>query len=530
MKQRYKDFLKLNFYQIYPKSFMDSNNDGFGDFKGIQSKVKYLNELGINAVWLSPFFKSPGIDSGYDISDYLDVGQEFGTLQDFKDMLDEFHKYNIKVIIDLVVNHTSTEHKRFKEARKSKDNPYRDFYYWFDEIPNDWNSCFGGSAYQFDETTKQYYLHSFAIEQADLNWENPKVREEVKRIIDFRVDLGVDGFRCDVLDMISKDFQTGKNGNGPRLHEFINEIFGREKTKHLYTVGECWGTSLEERKRLTGEDRGELVTAFIGGDITHEHARFDLPEKINYDLIHTHIAQSQKTYNENNLIFAPFFENHDLTRCISKFANDEDLRYESATFFATILYTLKGTPFILQGQEFGTPDSWYDSITDFDDVETINFYKANMNKLDYDKLLYLINHDTRDNGRHPIAWDNSINAGFNNGFKPRLPINSRATEINLENDLKSTKSVFKYFKRMISLRKSSDVLIYGDFIDLTKDRKDCFIYERVLGDEHILIVANYDKPSTILFNRKVTKLISNYDTENNGIFRPFEVAVYKIEK
>lgn len=528
MNEKYKQFLHLNFYQIYPKSFMDSNNDGIGDFKGITQKIPYLVELGINAVWLSPCFKSPNVDSGYDICDYTDVGEEFGTLDDFKEMLNCFHSYGIKVIIDLVVNHCSTEHTWFKEAKKSRDNPYHDYFYWYDEKPNDWDACFGGSAWQWEESVKQYYLHSFAVEQADLNWENPKVREEVKNIIDFWVDLGVDGFRCDVLDMISKDIAAGVNSCGPRLHEFINEIFGREKTKHLYTIGECWNVNEEKIKDLTAAERGELTTSFISGNIADSNRRFYLPEEWDYDIIHRHLSKYQVMYEKNDLIFAPYFENHDQCRCVSKFADDRKLRFESATFFATILYTLKGTPFILQGQEFGTTDAYYDSIDYFDDAHTIGFYNSVKDKMSEEELIQLINKDSRDNGRHPMTWNSDINGGFNSGAKPWLPIHSRVDEINLECDRNSNKSIFEYFKKLIALRKSSDTLIYGDFEDMTGERKDCFIYTRTYGDEKIAVICNYNKASVIDVPENYEKITGNYDGENNGVFRPFEAVIYKV--
>lgn len=529
MTEKYKNFLKLNFYQIYPKSFMDADNNGVGDFEGITQKIPYLADLGINGVWISPCFKSPGVDSGYDISDYLDVGEEFGTLSDFKEMLDCFHSYGIKVLIDLVVNHCSTEHKWFTEAKKSRDNPYHDYFYWFDEKPNDWQACFGGSAWQWEESVKQYYLHSFAVEQADLNWENPKVREEVKNIIDFWTDLGVDGFRCDVLDMISKDFAAGRNGNGARLHEYIREIFGREKTKRLYTVGECWGAEDQGIIDLTAAEREELTTCFVFRNITSIYRRFYMPEKPDYDVMHRFFADNQKLCEKNDLIFAPFFENHDTSRCISKFANDKELRFESATFFATMLYTLKGTPYILQGQEFGTPNARYDSIDCFDDVETVNFYNATKGKMSDAELTDRINCDSRDNGRRPMLWNGGVNGGFNAGAKPWLAIHSRKDEVNAEKDMRSERSIYKYFKKLISIRKNSDTLIYGGFEDLTGERKDCFIYARTSEREKIVVVCNYDKPSKISLPDSYEKIACNYEGDNGGIFRPFEAVIYRVK-
>lgn len=537
MTEKYKKFLGLNFYQIYPKSFYDGNNDGVGDFNGITSKVPYLKELGINAVWLSPFFVSPEDDSGYDISDYYDVSPKYGTLEDFKRMLKTFHEHGIKVIIDLVVNHTSTEHRWFKEAVKSKDNPYRDFYYWADTPLNDWKACFGGSAWEYNKEAGQYYLHSFAISQADLNWENPKVIEEVKKIIDFWVDLGVDGFRCDVLDMISKDFKENKNGNGPRLHEFIHAVFGREKTKNLYTVGECWGVTEESLCDLTKEERGELTTSFLDGNITNNNGRFN-PILPKYSRIREYFDKYETLTQENDLIFAPFFENHDKCRSVTCFCKDNELRKEAATFFATLLYTLRGTPFILQGEEIGTPDARYDSISYFDDIETLNYYNANKGVLPEDKLIELINFGSRDNGRRPMAWNGSVNGGFNNGAKPWLPVHSDYKNVNLEADLNSEKSVFKFYRGMIKLRNETPALRYGIYRDETEAeaREKYFKYSRTYENEKYLVVANYDKVSVVPVPENAKLVFGNYDFFNEAeasvkgkkTFKPFETAIYKL--
>lgn len=526
MTQKYKDFLKLNFYQIYPRSFRDANNDGHGDFLGIIEKIPYLADLGINAVWLSPFFKSPNDDSGYDISDYCEIQDEFGTMADFKEMLATFHMYGIKVIIDLVVNHTSTRHKWFQEAVKDRNNPYHDYYIWAETPLTNWTACFGGSAWEYCESVKQYYLHSFATTQADLNWENPKVREEVKNIIDFWVDLGVDGFRCDVLDHISKDFENDKMSNGPHLHEYIHEIFGREKTCHLYIVGECWGVNEKSLKDLTAETRGELTTSFLSGNITNCDGRFN-PQPIQYSAIHDYFTKYQVLTQENDLIFAPFFENHDKGRCVSRFVEGNTLRYEAATFFATILYTMRGTPFILQGQEFGTSNAYYDSIENFDDIETVNFYNDNIKKVSSKDLIDLINFGSRDNGRRPIAWNSEINGGFNSGAKPWLPIHSDYKEINLQKDLECPKSIYQYYKKIIDYRKHSDALLYGYFQDLTENRTDCFIFSREYEGKKLVIVCNYDKESIIELPPNLVRTISNYSEYDDKNFKPFEVAIFE---
>lgn len=515
MTKNYEDFLKWNFYQIYPRSFKDANNDGIGDFQGIIQKIPHLAELGINAVWISPFFKSPNDDGGYDISDYYAVQDQFGTLADFKEMLDRLHENGIKLIVDLVVNHTSTAHKWFQEAKKSKNNAYRDYYYWADRPPTSWQSCFGGSAWQFDETTRQYYLHSFAVTQADLNWENPKVREEVEKIVDFWVDLGVDGFRCDVLDMISKDFEKGLNGNGPRLDEFIREIFGRETTSRLYTIGECWGVDEKRLYQLTAAERGELTASFLAGNITNCRGRFQ-PISPDFDAIHRYFTKYQLFTQQHGLIFAPFFENHDQGRCVSRFADDKKYRYESATFFATLLYTSRGTPFILQGQEFGTPNATYPTIKSFNDVETLNFYYSEKPLKDQAAVMRLVNFGTRDNGRRPMAWHGGTNGGFNDGATPWLPLHSDYKRINLEEDKKQEKSIFAYYKRLISLRSSTNALIYGEFHDLTSEARNYFAYSRTYGNETYVIVCNYAHPSKIALPKNLVKITSNYTDEQIG--------------
>ena len=526
MTEKYKDFLSWNFYQIYPRSFRDANNDGHGDFKGITEKIPYLADLGINAVWLSPFFESPNDDSGYDISDYYSIQKEFGNFDDFKEMLDKFHSYGIKVIIDFVANHTSTSHKWFKEALKGENNPYHDYYIWADRPLTDWQASFGGSTWEYVDALGKYYFHSFAVTQADLNWENPKVRREIKKITDFWIDLGVDGFRCDVLDYISKDFQNGKMTNGPKLHEYIRELFGREKTRNLYIIGECWGADENNLIELTAAGRRELTASFLGGNITNCSSRF-CAYPVNYGKIHDYFTKYQYLTQKNDLIFAPFFENHDRGRCVTRFSGGTNLRYEIATFFATILYTMRGTPFILQGEEFGTTDAYYDDIKYFDDIETLNFYYENKGKIPHDELMRLINFGSRDNGRRPMAWNGGINGGFNDGAKTWLPVHSSYKEINLEKDLNSEKSIFKYFKKIIAYRKNSPVLLYGRFKDLTNGSKNYFMFSREYKGKKLLIVCNYDKESEIKLPNGAVKIMGNH-IDNRKTFRPFETAIYNL--
>lgn len=505
---------------------MDSNNDGIGDFKGITSKIPYLVELGINAVWISPFFESPNDDSGYDISDYYNVQKEFGTLDDLKEMVDEFHKNGIKVIFDLVANHTSSKHRWFQEAIKSKDNPYRDYYYWFDKPPFDWKSNFGGSAFEYSPETGQYYLHSFAVSQPDLNWTNPKVREEMKKVIDFWVDFGVDGFRCDVLDNIAKDWEKGLMSNGPKFHEYVHEIFGRDKTKNLYLIGECWSANEDILCDLISEERGELTASFLGGNVIYIDWNNNKISP-NYEDIHTYFSKYQILAQNNNLIFPPFFENHDRNRSVSSLANDQDLRYESATFFATLLYTSFGTPFILQGEEFGTTNSYHKNIDEFNDVSCINFYKENKNVLDNHELMDKVNFLSRDHGRRPMVWDNSVNFGFNKGATPWLALHSRGKEINLENDLKKEKSIFNFYKEIINFRNSSKALIYGEYNDLTTS-ENYYKFSREYEDEKYIIICNYDKPSLVDIPINGKKVFSNYPLNQSNNFAPFEIAIYEI--
>ena len=394
----------LIFYQIYPRSFCDANGDGIGDIQGIISKIDYLKTVGINAVWLSPHYPSPNKDNGYDVADYRAISPKLGTMSDFEEMLDYFHKNGIKLIIDFVANHTSTEHEWFQKSRKSKDNAYRDYYIWRKTPPNDWQSLFGGSAWEYDEKTGEYYLHSFAKEQADLNWENPRVRAEMKAVIDFWVDKGVDGFRCDVLDMIAKDFERDQNGNGERLHEYIRELFGREKTESIFTVGECWGTSPENVRLFCAPERKELTTVFNFDHLCVENGRFTT-QKPNLRAVCGRMAKWQKITQKNGLLPTVFLENHDQPRSVSRFGDDERYRYESATALAALVLLHRGIPFLYQGEEIGMTNSYHTDIKQFDDIETLNYYQEKKGDLPDEELLKNINFGGRDNARRMIPWN-----------------------------------------------------------------------------------------------------------------------------
>ncbi len=526
MTQKQNESLNLVVYQVYPRSFKDSNGDGIGDLNGITEKLDYIKGLGANAIWLSPCYKSPNEDNGYDISDYRDIMDEFGTLDDWKNMISEMHKRGLKLIMDFVANHTSSEHKWFKEARKSKDNPYRDYYYWADEPLTDWKAEFGGSAWEYDETTKQYYLHCFAVGQPDLNWENPKVRQEMVDVIDYWVGLGVDGFRCDVLDMISKDFVNGKRGGGPRLHEFVNQLFGRPEVSHIFTVGECISSKAEDLILLLGGDRGELSTAF---EFSHIHfgrsGRF-LETPLDRNDIRNALVKWQNIFQDNELVGTLFFENHDQPRIVSRYG-DVNKRYESATMLATMSFLQRGIPFIYQGQEIGSINPYTENPDDFDDIETVNYYRMNPSKIEFAEQIKRMNFGSRDNGRRPMPWNDGENGGFGGG-RPWLPVHDKYKEINVEKDLASEQSVYKYFKALFELRASSDAFTTGRYEDITLGRDGMYVYKRTGGDESYIVVCNFEKENTLSIDIDCDMVLSNLGKrEICGKYKPYECAVYK---
>lgn len=527
MGMQRKENLDLVVYQIYPRSFFDSNGDGVGDLNGITEKLDHLTELGVNAVWICPCYKSPNQDNGYDISDYRDIMDEFGTFDDWKRLQAELKKRGIKLIMDFVGNHTSDKHFWFQEARKSKDNPYRDYYYWVETPPNDWQSVFGGSAWKYDEITGEYYLHSFAEGQPDLNWTNPKVREEMQAVIDFWVSQGVDGFRCDVLDYISKDFKEGKMYGGPQLHEYVRELFGREEVKHIFTVGEC---SFGENgiTDICGPDRDELTCVFqfdhfyVGQEGKFKRAPYCI------DSIKDILVKWQNFCEKHKLLYTLATDNHDNSQYISRFGNDREFRYECATMYATTFYLLKGIPFIYQGQEYGESSSQYDTLQAFDDVETFNYYNERKGKIPEEELIAQINYGSRDNARRPFAWeDNAPYYGFSES-KPWMIPASRSAEINLEKDKNSEKSVFYFYQKLLALRKDSPAIRYGEFKDITP-KSGCFVYERTLDEEKITVICNFESAQTIRVAVDGELVLSNYGGRENaaGDYRPFEIAVYR---
>lgn len=530
MVEKFKNFKNLVVYQIYPRSFLDTNGDGIGDLRGVCEKLDYLCELGVNTIWLSPCFKSPNVDNGYDVADYRDIMDEFGTLDDAKRLIAEMKKRGMKILLDLVPNHTSDKHEWFCESRKSKDNPYSDYYYWADEPLNSWRATFGGSAWQYDEMRGQYYLHSYAKEQPDLNWDNPKVREEIAAVVDFWVDLGVDGFRCDVIDQISKDFVNGRNSFGPNLHKYIHGLFGREKTAHLFTIGECWASDIEEICKHTKAERGELSTLFQFAHLqkTGRKNKWEAGER-ELRTARDILTNWQLLNQENDILHTLFTDNHDNNMFLSRAADDGELRYESATCIATMVFLMNGVPLLYQGQEFGTCGSHYDSIEDFDDIESLNEYSELLKKgKTPSEAIEMINFGSRDNARHPMAWDNSENAGFTTGT-PWIKMGTRHKEINLERDLASDKSIFRFHKDLFALRREREELRQGEFIPLHKAEDNFAAYLRVLDGHRVCVVCNFDGERRIeLPEMSGEILLSNYGRRSGdtGAFRPYEIAVY----
>ena len=484
-------------YQIYPRSFKDSNGDGIGDFGGIIEKLDYIKSLGVDVIWLCPVYMSPNDDNGYDISDFRKLMPDFGTEEEFETLLAGIHDRGMKLIMDLVPNHTSDEHQWFEESRKSKDNPYRDYYVWRHGKnggpPNNWKSVFGGSTWEYDERTDEYYLHLFTRKQPDLNWENPKVRQEIYDIIKFWLDRGIDGFRMDVVSLISKrpglpdthtdDFNiTFKEyfANGPRVHEFIREM-NREVLCHydIMTVGEGPGIDLDNALDYVREDREELQMVFHFG-----HMFLDCGPGGKYDPVPVNLPQFKKVFADwDSLLMEKgwgsiFLGNHDFSRMVSRFGNDAQYRIESAKLLCTLLLTLRGTVFLYQGDEIGMTNVTYDSIDDHDDVETLNFWKeAEERGEDMEAFFEIVHKTSRDNARTPIQWSSAEQGGFSNGT-PWLKVNSNYNEINVEACEADSDSILNYYRKMISFRKENKTLVYGAYECLDPDDLDTYAYRR----------------------------------------------------
>ena len=506
---------ELIFYQIYPKSFCDSNGDGIGDLNGIRSKIDYLKKLGVNAVWLTPCYKTPNVDNGYDISDYRDIEDSVGSLSQMDTLIEAFHAEGIKIILDLVANHTSTQHKWFQESRKSKDNPYRNYYIWRKTPPNAWQSIFGGTAWQYDEVTEEYYLHSFAVEQADLNWDNPKVRQEMRAVVEFWLARGVDGFRCDVLDMISKDWERDENGNGPHLHEYIRELFAGYTDK-IFTVGECWSADKENAKLFCGRERRELTCVFAFQHLCLENGRF-CTEKPTLREVCRRLSAWQIASQEANISATLFLENHDQPRSVSRFGDDKQYRYESATMLGGLVLFHRGIPFLMQGQEIGMTNSKQEKMEDFNDVESLNFYYANCGKESKESLIERINFGGRDNPRCFIPWTAEPQKSW-------LAPYTRQKEINVAADLASNRSVFAFYQKMIGLRKSEPSLTRGVY-KLKTLNDNYYSFERSYQGETVTVVCNFEKETPFEIGRG--KLLLNNYAEVKTNLQPYQILVYK---
>ena len=545
-------------YQIYPRSFCDSNGDGIGDLNGITSKLDYLKELGVDVIWLSPVYKSPNDDNGYDISDYQDIMDEFGTMEDFDRMLATAHEKGIKIMMDLVVNHTSDEHKWFIESRKSTDNPYRDYYIWRPakedgSLPNNWGSCFSGSAWEYDKTTDMYFLHLFSKKQPDLNWDNPAVRQEVFDMMNWWLEKGVDGFRMDVISLISKeqpelpDKEPGINGyatfnvsaNGPHVHEYLQEM--RQKALNnadTITVGECSGVTLEEAKKYARSDEKELNMVF-----QFEHMDVDSDEKAGkwttrkMDLrdLKKILTRWQKGLQDiawNSL----YWENHDQPRSVSRFGNDSDeYREISAKMLATCIHMMQGTPYVYQGEELGMTNCPFNTLENFRDLESINAFHelTEQGKMTEEEMMAAIGYKGRDNARTPMQWHDSANAGFSGAdATPWIMVNPNYTKINAKDQVSREDSVFKYYQKLIKLRHESDLIVYGTYDLILDDDKDIYAYIRTLGDEKLIVYCNFSENTReVELPEEFTDgkiLISNYNdakVSEKITLRPYEAIV-----
>jgi oligo-1,6-glucosidase len=544
-------------YQIYPRSFMDSNGDGIGDLNGITEKLEYLKELGIDVIWLSPVYQSPNDDNGYDISDYQAIMEEFGTMEDYDRMLARAHELGIKIMMDLVVNHTSDEHAWFVESRKSVDNPYRDFYIWRKgkdgKEPNNWGSCFSGSAWKYDPQTDMYFLHLFSKKQPDLNWDNPKVRDRVFDMMNWWCEKGIDGFRMDVISLISKpeglpDGIPGETGyadsgcaNGPHVHEYLKEM-NRKVLSHydLITVGEAAGVTLEEAKKYANADGSELNMVFqfehIGGgpEADNHYGKWDshkmpLP-------VWKKILSRWQTGLEGKAWNSLFLSNHDQPRSVSWFGNDsEQYREISAKMLGTCLHMMQGTPYVYQGEELGMCNAYFDQLEDYRDIESLNAYKELTETcgVSHEEMMGYLKRISRDNARTPMQWDDSANAGFTTGT-PWIKVNSNYKTVNAKQQTTDPDSVFSYYKELIRLRHENDIIVYGEYELLEPQNEELFIYTRSWNNEQLMVLCNFTEKDIVIPAAVTAQipadaqiLISNYVGNLESVLRPYEARVYR---
>ena len=548
-------------YQIYPKSFNDTTGSGQGDIKGITEKLDYLKKLGVEVLWLTPMYKSPQDDNGYDISDYYSIDESYGTMEDFEEMLREAHKRDIKIVMDIVVNHTSTANEWFKKS-EAGDPEYKDFYIWKDAVngkePTNWQSKFGGNAWKWSEKRKQYYLHLFDVTQADLNWENEKVRKKVYEMIKYWLNKGVDGFRFDVINLISKDQRfLNDDGSdtrfvpdgrrfytdGPKIHEYLKEIhkeaFGEND---LLTVGEMSSTSLENCVRYSNPQEKELSMAF-----SFHHLKVDYPNgekwvKAPFDFVELKkiLSKWQIGMYEGNGWNATFWTNHDQPRALSRFGDDKNFHEKSGKMLATVLHGLQGTPYVYQGEEFGMTNPYFDKIEKYQDVESKNMYKILRDKgLSEEEVLDILMQKSRDNSRTPVQWDDTKNAGFTSGT-PWIGIPENYKKINAENALKDNNSIFYHYQNLIQLRRTEELLITGRYEDIDLENKKVYAYKRIGENEELIVISNfYDEVTEFdvkgLDLEKAFILLSNYVQspeikEDKIILKPYESIIFKKTK
>ena len=545
-------------YQIYPRSFMDSNGDGIGDINGITEKLEYLQELGIDVIWLSPVYQSPNDDNGYDISDYQAIMTEFGTMEDFDRMLSRAHELGIKIMMDLVVNHTSDEHAWFVESKKSVDNPYRDFYIWRKgkedgSEPNNWGSCFSGSAWKYDPQTDMYFLHLFSKKQPDLNWDNPDVREHVFDMMNWWCEKGIDGFRMDVISLISKpeglpDGVPGENGyadsgcaNGPHVHEYLKEMNKKVLSHYnLITVGEASGVTLEEAKKYASADGSELNMVFqfehvgSGPEGNNRFGKWD-SHKMSLP-VWKKILSKWQTGLEGKAWNSLFLANHDQPRSVSWFGNDSaEYREISAKMLATCLHMMQGTPYVYQGEELGMCNAYFDKLEDYRDIESLNAYKELTETcgVSHEEMMGYLKRISSDNARTPMQWDDSANAGFTTGT-PWIKVNSNYKTVNAKQQTTDPDSVFSYYKELIRLRHENDIIVYGEYELLEPQNEELFIYTRTWNNEQLMVLCNFTDKDVVIPAAVMAQipadaqiLISNHVGNLEAVLRPYEARVYR---
>ncbi|MDJ1477187.1 alpha,alpha-phosphotrehalase [Bacillus sp. LS15-K4] len=552
-----KDWHKSVVYQIYPKSFNSYYNKETGDIKGVTEKLDYLKELGVDYIWLTPIYQSPQNDNGYDVSDYYSIDPSYGTMEEFEELLEEAKARNIEIMLDIVVNHSSTEHKWFKEAKEDKNSPYRNYYIWRDE-KNNWQSKFGGSAWKYDEKTKQYYLHLFDETQADLNWENEKLREEVYDIMRFWLDKGVTGFRLDVINLISKDQKfLNDDGStatsdgrkyytdGPRVHEYLQEMNRNVfEGKDVITVGEMSSTTIDNCIKYSNPDRNELSMTFSFHHLKVDYLNGDKWTKANFDFIKLKEIMSnwQIEMQKGGGWNALFWCNHDQPRIVSRFGDDREYRNESAKMLATAMHMLQGTPYIYQGEEIGMTNPKFESIEQYRDVESLNIYDIKLEEgLSKEEIIGILKQKSRDNSRTPMQWNEEVNSGFTTST-PWISVAENFKEINVEKALEDKESVFYHYKKLIELRKTYDVITEGEYAILDKNNPKIWAYTRTTESEVLLVINNfygeeitYFVPAHVqLDGMKQEILLSNYKDASNDItklnLRPYESIVYRYTK